>query len=112
MAKALTTKQSNFERKPADSEIKIPEAGLKELEEMVAFLNDDDNREIVSKWNRSMRELKATIKEHVDIEDVGGGIRLQFGDVGEVVIAPQKFAARNIQTDEKQIMRFTVVGAA
>lgn len=111
MAKTLTTKQSGFEREPAAKILAMPEAGVNELADMVAFLNDDDNREIVSKWNKSMKEIKNTIKEHVSIEDIAGGLRIQFGEAGEVVLAPQKYAAREVKTPEKQIMRMTIVAS-
>lgn len=111
MARTKTTKQANFERKPAEDMLPIPAEGVAELAESVAFLNDDDNREIVSAWNRHSRDLKKALKEHIDLEDVGSGISIQFGQSGEVVMAPQKFAARNIKTEEKTITRITVVGS-
>ena len=110
MAKTISTKQTSFDAQPAADALPLPKAGLKEMADWVAFLNDEKNREIVSKWGKYSRQLKSTIKEHTSLEDVGSGMRIVFDGVGEVVIAPQKYAARNVQTEEKQIMRFTVVG--
>lgn len=84
----------------------LPEAGVQEIVEAVKFLNDENNRAVRARYNKNHTMVKKTLMEHVTAEDVGDGLRIRVGDVGEIVMAPQtiaKRAARPAQPERKGI---------
>lgn len=86
-----------------------PTETIKEIEQLVSYLNDPEIRRIVSKVSKDRRSLKEAVMEWArgDLLEAGGTI--SFKDAGEISISHTKYAPRAAQP-ERTATRIGVKG--